>query len=58
VRNLADWKSVEIQAEGERDKLERLIDYLKVGPPGAKVERLETKWSEYTANYADFGVRY
>ena len=58
VRNLSDWKAVEVQAEGERNKLERLIHYLKVGPPGARVERVETKWSEYTGSYSGFSIRY
>lgn len=58
VRNLPDWKEVEVQAEGERNKLEKLIDYLKVGPPGARVEMVETRWSEYTGNYSNFGIRY
>ncbi|MFC2052553.1 acylphosphatase [Chloroflexota bacterium] len=58
VRNLPDGEAVEIQAEGERDKLERLIDYLKVGPPGARVERVEINWSEYTEGYSDFKIRY
>ena len=39
VRNLPDGESVEVEAEGERNKLEELIGYLKVGPPAAKVER-------------------
>ena len=58
VRNLPDWNAVEVLAEGERNKLERLIDYLKVGPPGARVERVEANWSERTGSYSNFSVRY
>jgi len=58
VRNLSDWKAVEVQAEGERNKLKRLIDHLKVGPPGAIVEKVVTNWSEYTGSYNDFSIRY
>ena len=58
VRNLPGGKAVEVQAEGERDRLERLIDYLKVGPPGARVERVETTCSEYTGSYSSFSIRY
>ena len=58
VRNLPDGRAVEVQAEGERVKLERLIDYLRVGPPGAMVERVITEWSEPTGSYSDFGIRY
>ena len=58
VRNLPDGDTVEVQAEGERDRLERLIEYLKVGPPGAKVERVVTNWSEYTRSHPSFSIRY
>ena len=58
VRNLPDWNAVEVLAEGERNKLERLIDYLKVGPPGARVERVEANWSEHTGSYSNFSVRH
>ena len=58
VRNLADWKAVEVQAEGERKQLEKLIDHLKDGPPAARVEKVVTNWSEYTGSYSSFGVKY
>lgn len=58
VRNLPDGKAVEVQAEGERNKLEQMIDQLKVGPPGARVEKVVTNWSEYTGSYPDFSIRY
>ncbi|MFC1987224.1 acylphosphatase [Chloroflexota bacterium] len=58
VRNLHDWNTVEIQAEGERSNLEKLIDYLKAGPTAAKVERVVTDWSEYTGTYSGFNIRH
>ena len=58
VRNLHNGEAVEVNAEGEREKLEELISHLKVGPPAAKVERVVTTWSGYTGSYADFSVRY
>ena len=58
VRNLPDGEAVEVQAEGERTQIERLISYLKVGPPAAKVEKVVTNWSEYTGSYSHFSVRY
>ena len=57
VRNLPGG-TVEVNAEGERKQLERLIDYLKVGPPAAEVEKVATNWSEYTGNYSSFKIRY
>ena len=50
--------AVEVQAEGERDKLKELIGYLKVGPPGARVEKVVTNWSEYTGSYSGFRIRH
>lgn len=58
VRNLPGSRAVEVQAEGERTKLEKLIGYLKMGPPGAIVEKVEVSWSEYTGSYSHFGIRY
>ncbi len=58
VRNLSGGEAVEVNAEGERKRLQELIDYLKVGPPAATVERVVTNWSEYSGSYPGFGVRY
>ena len=58
VRNIRDVEAVEVQAEGERKQLEKLIGYLAVGPPGAKVTRVVTNWSEYTGGYSDFKIRH
>ncbi|MBI2979942.1 MAG: acylphosphatase [Chloroflexi bacterium] len=58
VRNLPGGEAVEVQTEGERKRLEELIGYLKVGPPGARVEKVSADWSEYTGSYAGFSIRY
>ncbi len=58
VHNLPDWKTVEVHAEGERCQLDKLIDCLRSGPPGARVEQIETSWSEYTGSYSGFSIRY
>lgn len=57
VRNTLE-RTVEVHAEGERKQLEELIEHLKVGPPAARVEKVVTNWSEYTGDYAGFGIRY
>jgi acylphosphatase len=57
VRNLPEG-TVEVNAEGERNKLEKLIGHLKVGPPGARVEKVVTNWSKHTGSYFDFNIRY
>jgi acylphosphatase len=57
VRNLPGG-AVEVQAEGERQQLEKLVGYLKVGPPAARVDEVANSWSEYTGNYSGFIVRH
>jgi acylphosphatase len=50
--------TVEVRAEGERQKLEKLVEYLKVGPPAARVEEVVVTWAEYTGAFSRFSVRY
>jgi acylphosphatase len=58
VRNLARGDAVEVQAEGEKLQLDKLLEQLKVGPPGAWVKKVEIDWSDYSDQFTDFGVRY
>jgi acylphosphatase len=57
VRNLPSGQDIEIQADGEKEKLEKLVEYLKIGPPAARVERVITTWSKYTGKYSHFTIR-
>ncbi len=56
VRNLPDGR-VEALFEGEKDAVQRLIDWCYQGPPGARVDRVDVEWQEYTGAFADFMVR-
>ncbi|MBI4267585.1 MAG: acylphosphatase [Chloroflexi bacterium] len=58
VRNLRTKRVVEVYAEGEKEKLEKLLDQIKIGPQGARVERVDIDWPEYTGNYSVFSIRY
>jgi acylphosphatase len=58
VRNLASGDAVEIKAEGKKPQLDRLLEELKTGPPGASIKRVETDWSEYTGQFDNFTIRY
>jgi len=58
VRNLPSGEAVEVHAEGGRKQLEELIGYLKIGPPGARVEQVVTNWSEYIGSHSGFSIRY
>lgn len=57
VRNLKDG-SVEVVAEGDRDKLERLLAQLRRGPIGAFVEQVEVFWEQPKGEFTSFGVRW
>ncbi len=57
VRNLPDNK-VEVVAEGEKQKLEKLLERLKKGPPAARVDNVEVIWGEFTGDFTQFSVKY
>lgn len=57
VRNLPDG-SVEVVAEGDRERLERLVEQLKVGPRGARVRDVKTRWSDCSGEFTEFEIRY
>ncbi len=44
-------------AEGPREVLERLLDELRDGPPGAWVERVDVAWQPSTDDLGAFDVR-
>ena len=55
VRNLPDGR-VEVTAEGDKSKLDELIEYCHSGPPGARVRRVEVEWEEYTGEFRGFKI--
>jgi acylphosphatase len=57
TRNLPDGRHVEVVAEGPRPALERLLEALRRGPPGAWVERVRTGWEPAAHAFRDFTVR-
>jgi acylphosphatase len=48
---------VEVRAEGDKPNLEKLLEYLKVGPPAASVKDILTTWGEYTGSFSSFRIR-
>ncbi len=58
VRNLGRGDAVEVQAEGEKSQLNKLLEQLKTGPPGAQVKRMEIDWADYSGQFKDFRIRY
>lgn len=57
VRNREDG-SVECVAEGEKEKLEKLLEWCKTGPPGASVSEVRSEWKEFKGEFRNFSIRY
>ncbi len=57
VRNLPDG-TVEVVAEGPREHLDGLIEYLHEGPPDAHVKRVTARWEAATGDFTAFSIRY
>ena len=55
VRNEPDG-SVRVEAEGDPDSLEALIEWCRQGPPKAEVENVEKEEGEWVG-YDDFEIR-
>jgi acylphosphatase len=55
ARNRDDG-SVEIVAEGEEASLERLLAWCRVGPPAARVTRVDVTRAEATGEFARFTI--
>jgi acylphosphatase len=56
VRNCPDG-SVEIVAEGEQKKIEKLVDWCHRGPPSAEVRRVRIKWGAFQNEFESFRMR-
>ncbi|MFN7106076.1 MAG: acylphosphatase, partial [Pyrobaculum sp.] len=56
VKNLPDGRTVEAVLEGEREAVEKVIQWAKVGPPGARVEAVEVSWEEHRGEFQDFKI--
>jgi len=57
VRNLPDSR-VEAVFEGEKESVERLIEFCKRGPPGARVTNIDVLWENYVGDLKEFKTRH
>ena len=57
VRNYSD-QTVEIEAEGEEDKLKELLTWANQGPEWARVDKVEYSWLNNQDEFTDFTIRY
>ena len=57
VKNLPDGK-VEIIAEGEKEKVKQMVDWVKQGPPAAQVSNIDIERKEYKGEFKEFFIVY
>jgi len=56
VRN-SDDGDVELVAEGDADRLRRLVTWCHAGPPGARVTQVEPQWRPFAGEFDGFQLR-
>jgi acylphosphatase len=57
VRKLPDGR-VEVLAEGDREHLEELLQYLHKGSPAAQVQSVDAEWNDASGNCDHFKTTY
>jgi len=57
VRNLPDDR-VEAVFEGEKENVEKLIEFCRRGPLGARVTKVDVTWEDYTGQFRSFTIRF
>jgi len=57
VRNLQNGK-VEAVFEGKKEKIEKIIQWIKKGPETAQIENIEIDWKNYQGEFKNFEIRY
>ncbi len=56
VKNNSDG-TVECLAEGDKDKLDQLLDWCNIGSDGAKVDKVEVKWQLFEGENNKFEIK-
>jgi acylphosphatase len=54
VRNRYDG-AVEVEAQADETVLQRLLVYLRQGPPGARVKSVDVEWLSVASDPSDLG---
>jgi acylphosphatase len=55
VRNLPDGR-VEVIAEGDKEKLDELVQFCRIGPSGARVKNIGVDWSDFKGEFHGFRI--
>ncbi|WP_342305928.1 acylphosphatase [Methanolobus sp. ZRKC5] len=56
AQNLPDGR-VKVFAEGKTPSIQKLINYLDIGPALARVDDLDISWSSFSSEYSDFDIK-
>jgi len=57
VKNLPDGR-VEAVFEGNREKVEEMVNWTSKGPIWAKIDDFSVTWEDYTGEFSNFEIRY
>lgn len=57
VKNLSDGR-VEAVIEGEKENVQKLIEWMRIGPPNSQVERVEVNWEETKGEFSKFAIKH
>jgi acylphosphatase len=57
VRNLPDGR-VEAVFQGDGESCRKALDFVRKGPPGARVSEVETEWEDEEKGLNDFRIRF
>lgn len=57
IKNTKDGR-VEAIIEGEEEKINTMIEWLKIGPPLARVKNIEIIWEKAKEEFQDFEIQY
>jgi len=55
VRNRLDG-TVEVRFEGERSRVEQMVDWCRRGPVLARVTAVDVTWEDYRGEFTDFRI--
>jgi acylphosphatase len=57
VKNQSDG-TVSALIEGDQSKVDAMIQWCKIGPPHAKVQKVSVVWGTYKAEFSQFTITY
>ena len=57
ARNRSDGHSVKVCGEGSQAALDAWLQQLRIGPPSARVVRVDVSWAEATGEFTGFTIR-